>query len=73
MWELQRIPFLSINEICYLVLGRGDAVGAGRELPAQPSHAASFPFCSGLGAYILTYYDAARRVATSSEARENRF
>ena len=36
MWEQQRIPFLSINEICYLVLGRGGAVGAGRELPAHP-------------------------------------
>ena len=30
----QRIPFLPIVEICCCVLGRGDAVGAGRELPA---------------------------------------
>ena len=31
-----RIAFLSIGEICYRILGRGGAVGAGRELPAHP-------------------------------------
>ena len=31
----QGITFLSIFEICYRALGRGDAVGAGRKLPAH--------------------------------------
>ena len=33
---LPRITFLSIGEIGCCVLGRGGAVGAGRELPAHP-------------------------------------
>ncbi len=32
----QRIAFLPIVEIGYCALGRGDAVEAGRELPAHP-------------------------------------
>jgi len=31
-----QITFPSIVEICYRLLGRGGAVGAGRELPAHP-------------------------------------
>ena len=54
------IPSLSICKKGYRILGRGDAVGAGRKLPAHPRVLAlAMPrrfslFCRGLGTYIFT-------------------
>ena len=63
MWELQRIPFLPINEICYLVLGRGGVVGAGRELPAHPR-----VLLVGSPAFVATWRAASRLLMPHCDA-----
>ena len=65
------IPSLSICKKGYRILGRGDAVGAGRKLPAHPQVLALtmprlfYLFCSGLGTYIFTI--ATRHAATNAD------
>ncbi len=57
MRELQIIPFPSIDEIGYCVLGRGGAVGAGRELPAHLRVPALTAWCL---AFVATWRAALR-------------
>ena len=89
MRKLQIITFLPIFEIGHCALGSGGAVGAGRELPAHPRVPALTMPILIMNLPQVTIYahaginrndieievdnDAARRVATSSEKRENRF
>ena len=59
---IREIPFLSINEIGYRNLGRGGPRVARPPSVAHPNKVVRH-----------VYNDAARRVATSSEERENRY
>ena len=58
----QRIPLLPIGELGYRALGRGGAVGAGRELPAHLREPASAP-----GGHSGVCSDVACRVAIKTD------